>query len=117
MAELLLARMVSGARQAFQLGENLLLERQFLRRRLEHEGRVLHRRCKLIVRRDAREHRRIVAEQVADRLQPLRQRCAQIRRRLEHADLMARRREQIGDAVAHQPAADHADLQHRHCVT
>ena len=30
--------------QAFELGENLLLERQLLRRRLEHEGRILHRR-------------------------------------------------------------------------
>ena len=41
------------------------------------------------------------------RLQPLRQRGADLGRGLEHADPMSRGGEQIGDAVTHQAAADH----------
>ena len=110
MAELLLARIVSGATAAFKLGKNLLLERQLFRRRFEHECRALHRRREPVVHGDALQQRRIVAEQIGDRLQPPRQRGADLRRRLEHADVVPRGGEQIGDAVAHQAAADHADF-------
>ena len=97
--------------QAFELGENLLLERQLLRRRLEHEGRVRHRRRHRVVCRDAGEQRGIVAEQIARALEPRRQRGAPFRRRVVDADRMTGRRQQIGDAVAHQAGADHADFQ------
>ena len=102
--------------QAFQLGEQLLLERQLLRRGLEHEGDVLHRRRHLVVRRDAAEQRGIAAEQVAGALQPLRQRFAPFGRRIVDADGVAGRRQQIGDAVAHQARADHADIQAAHAI-
>ncbi len=51
---------------------------------------------------------RIVFEQVDDRLQPLRQRCADFGRRLEHGDAVSRGGEQVSDAVTHQAAADYA---------
>src|SRR5262249_21941860 len=44
---------------ALELSEDLLLDRQFFRRRFEHEGDVFHRGCHLVVRRDAAEHGRI----------------------------------------------------------
>ena len=110
IAELLLARTVSAATAAFQLGENLLLQRQLLRRRFEHESRTLHRGRQLVVRFDQPQQSRIVLEQIDDRLQPLRQRGANVRIRLEQADRMACRSEQVSDAVAHQAAADHADF-------
>ena len=72
MAELLLARIVSGATALFQLGENLLLQWQFFRRRFEHESRTVHRRRKLIVDFDSLQQRRIVTEKLDDCLQPLR---------------------------------------------
>ncbi len=56
----------------FQLGENLLLQWQFFRRRFEHESRTVHRRCKLIVDFDSLQQRRIVTEKLDDCLQPLR---------------------------------------------
>ena len=59
--------------RAFQIGENLLLQRQFFRRRFEHERRTLHRRRKLIVGFDSLQQRRIVTEKLDDRRQPLRQ--------------------------------------------
>ena len=57
--------------QAFELGEKLLLERQLLRRGLEHEGDVLHRRRHLVVRGNAVEQRRVAAEQRAGAFQTL----------------------------------------------
>ena len=96
--------------RAFQLGENLLLQRQFFRRRFEHESRALHRRRKLIVGFDSLQQCRIVTEKRDDRRQPLRQGSADVRHRLEQADRMPCRGEQIGDAVAHQAAADHTDF-------
>ena len=59
---------------------------------------------------DAREHRRIVAEQIAYRRKALWDRGANVGRRLEDAGRVARRREQIGDAVPHEAAADDADF-------
>ena len=85
MAELLLARIVLGATRAFELGEKLLLERQLFRRCFEDKCRVLHRRQKRIVARDAAEQRRIVVEQIDNRVKSLRQRSANVRRRLEYA--------------------------------
>ena len=73
MAELLLARIVVGAVRAFELGEELLLERQLFRRGLEHEGNVLHRRRHLLVRGNAAEQGGVAAEQRAGALQPLAQ--------------------------------------------
>ncbi len=54
--------------------------------------------------------RRVVAEKIDDRGEPPRQRCAALRVRLEDADLVTRRGQQIGYAVAHQAAADYADF-------
>ena len=94
--------------ELLQFGEDVLLERELLRRRFEDEGRALHGRRECVVRLDALRERRIVFEQIDDRLQSRRQRCADVRRRLEHGDLVARGGEQVSDAVTHQAAADHA---------
>ena len=56
--------------QAFQLGEQLLLERQLFRRGLEHESHVFHRRRHLVMRGNPAEQGRVAAEQRAGALQP-----------------------------------------------
>src|SRR5262249_27009737 len=60
---------------------------------------------------DALDNGRVVVEQFHDRAHPLRQRRPGLSRRLVHADAVSRGRQEIGDAVAHQAAADHADVQ------
>ena len=52
----------------------------------------------------------IVLQQMGDRVQARRETCTHIRGRLEHRDPVSRGRQQIGDAVAHEPAADDADF-------
>ena len=54
----------------------------------------------------------VAVEQRARRLKPLRQRSAPLRRRIVDAHGVAGRRQQIGDAVAHQARADDADGAH-----
>jgi hypothetical protein len=63
-----------------------------------------------IMRLDAGKQHRVVAKQFDDRSQALRQRDADIRRRLEHADPVASGGERISDAVAHQTAAADSNL-------
>ena len=58
MAELLLARIVSVATSVDELDEDLLLEVELFRRRLEHELHALHGGRHVVVRRDAVEHGR-----------------------------------------------------------
>ncbi len=111
MADELLARMVSGATSASSSAKICCLSGKFLRRGLEHElhavGGIIHRPVNL----DPLQRRRL-ADQIDNRLQPLRQRGAHLGRRLEQAHLVPAGREQIGDAVAHQAAADDADAAH-----
>src|SRR5581483_3873759 len=104
----------SGGDRALEVGENLLLERQLFRCRLEHEAYVLHRLSHVLMRRDALEQRCVVAEQIEDCGKPPRHRSADFSVRLEHADFVTRRGQQIRDAMAHQAAADHADSQFLH---
>ena len=106
-----------GRHEAFQLCEYFLLQRQFFRRSFKHNFRSFDRRRHLLMRRNAQKARRIVVEQVDDRIQTLRHRCADVCRRLKHCDLMPGGGKQIGNAVAHQPTANNSDLQWAHGLT
>ena len=110
MAELLLASTVSAATRPSSSAKSCCLSSSFFRRRLDHEGCALGRGREALMDRDTLQYRGIVAEQRADRCKLSRQRRAHLRRRLENARLMPGRRQQVGDAVPHQPAADHADF-------
>ena len=66
------------------------------------------RRPELLVRGHVFKQRCIITKQIGDGLQPLRQRCTNLRHRLEHADGVTRGGEQISNAMAHQTAADNA---------
>ena len=66
------------------------------------------------MRLDALQQRRIVTEKIDDGSQPLRQRGAYFRHRLEYADAMPRRGEEISDAVAHQTATHNSDSLRAH---
>ena len=69
--------------RVFKLGKNTLLERKPFRRRFEHKGGAVNGRRQPIVHCDPLQDRRIVSKKIDDRLQPLRQRGAGIRRRLK----------------------------------
>ena len=97
-----------------EIGEDLLLERQFLRRRLDHQHGVLDGGHQLIVHGDVLETGRIIVQQFGDHGESLGKTRAQVGDRLEDADRMAGGGEAVGDAVAHQPGADHADFFFRH---
>ena len=73
--------------QLFDFREDLLFQRQLLRRRFEDEGRILQGRGKRVMGRDAADQRRIVVEKIGDRVQSLRQRCAKLGGRLEERDV------------------------------
>jgi hypothetical protein len=64
----------------------------------------------IVMRRYAIEQCRIGIEQIDNRAQTRRERAAHFRRRLEQANRMAGISQQKSDAVAHQPATDHADF-------
>ena len=61
------------------------------------------------------EQGRIAVEQIERRLEPRLQRVAPFGRRIVDADGVPGRRQQVGDAVAHQARADHADVLRCHC--
>src|SRR5262245_14581114 len=94
----------------FQVGKNLLLERQLFRRRLEHELHVAHGGRQPMVRRDAVEYRAVVAEQLGDRRQTRQQRGPHLGRGLEDARLVPGGCQQVCDAVTPGPAAEDAVL-------
>src|SRR5262245_11808180 len=101
----------------FQVGKNLLLERQLFRRRLEHELHVAHGGRQPMVRRDAVEHRAVVAEQLGDRRQARQQRGPHLGRGLEDARFVPGGCQQVCDAVTHEAAADDADLGYAHAAS
>jgi hypothetical protein len=96
--------------QLFDVGEDFLFKRQLFRRRFENPANAVHRAIKRVVRSNSPQQPRIVFEQRGDRLQPPRQRFAHLGKRFKHVDVMTRRGEQIGNAVAHQTATDDANF-------
>jgi hypothetical protein len=64
------------------------------------------------VHANARDHSRVVFEQVGDRPQPPWQRRAALRVGLEDAELVSGGGKEIGNSVTHQAAADYADFLH-----
>ncbi len=96
--------------ELLEFGEDVLLERQLLRRRLKHEGRAFDSRRERVARCDSLQERRIVREQIRDRPQACRQRRPDFGRGFEHGNLMPCGGKEIGDAVTHQAAADYPDL-------
>ena len=114
MTEVLLARIVSGRTCCLDLGEQLLLERQILRHRLDDVVGIAHRRREIVVRRDALDRARIVAEILQAR-GDARLRAVDARRNaVGDGHVMAGDREHLRDAVAHQARADHCDAGFRH---
>ena len=112
IAELLLARMVVGAVTLSSSAKICCLSGSFSGAASNTKATSFIAGGHLVVRRDAAEQRRIAVEQRARHLQPLRQRIAPLRRRIVDAHGVAGRRQQVGDAVAHQARADDADRAH-----
>src|SRR5581483_2351905 len=63
-----------------------------------------------VVHRNALEQHAVVGQDAEDMVQALRQRGTARCVRLEYADVVSGRGQQIADTVAHQAAADHADF-------
>ena len=106
-----------GAHMLFDLAEQLLLERQILQHRFDHEIGVAHGRRQIGIRRHAFDRLRIVAEiaQVgADALLHI----VQIGREgIGDRHVMAAEREHLRDAVAHEAGADDGDARFGHANT
>ena len=117
MTDVLLARIVSGRTCCLDLGEQLLLERQILRHRLDDVVGVAHRRRKIAMRRHALDRARIVA-QIFQACRDARLGAVDARRdAVGDGHVMAGDREHLRDAVAHQARANDCDAGFRHAQT
>ena len=106
ITEVLLARIVSATNVAFDLGKELLLERQILGHRFDDIVGVAHRFGKIGAGAHARDRAFVLAE-VAQIGGDARFGGVEIlRERIGDGDVVAGDREHLRDAVAHEAGAD-----------
>ena len=106
ITEVLLARMVSATHVAFDLGKQLLLERQILRHRFDDVIGVAHRVAKIGAGADARDRAFVVAEVAQIGGDAGLGRVEILRERIGDGHVVTGKREYLRDAVAHEAGAD-----------